>query len=105
MNKAKYMLIIPEWDDDSGYDHRPDPRWAKPDLYYLEDSDLKDLESLMNKYNIRSWAPEGSDPLDFESWASKDWKKRIASLVQIRSVNIIPTKVVKSWGISHIETL
>jgi hypothetical protein len=88
-NKDKYLLIT--WYEEDGGDY------GKPSLVmdadFIKDKQLDDIKGLMKEYGIKRWV---DDP---ELMTLEKYKRGDATLVQYRGVNVVPMRVVQSWGI------
>lgn len=68
----------------------------KPDedgnpISYLEDSELGDINQLMEDYGVKSWVENFTDP--------NYWNEGDAMLVKITCVNPKPKSMVESWEV------
>lgn len=90
MSKPEHYLLV-TWYVESGDNYRN----FEPEYTFVTEKKLDDINSLMREHRIKRWV---KNP---ESVTEKTWEYGDASLIQYRNIEVVPIKVVESWGFSR----
>lgn len=62
-------------------------------IRYLDDTELSDINQLMQDYGVTEWVDKHDDP--------NYWDEGEAMLVRITCINPVPKKVVSEWEVPN----